>query len=310
MKGEVKVGYRSLIDNLSALRAFVAVVEAGSFSEAGYRLNVMPSTISKHVSFLEEKLRGQLIVRSTKHLSVSELGRRFYDRCLVLLKEAEETEADMLEYQMEPQGRLRVTMGPSFAGHYLPRLIPTFLERYPKISLDFRITPEVLNLIDHSIDVGIRISGNLDPGLIAVKLGANIRTVCVAHSYVEKFGRPTEPADLAEHNCLLTNDASSTAKWKVSKDGHEETVSVSGNLIINHGNIYKQALLDGIGIGYLSRYLVHREIEEGKLIELFAHSGIASSNIYVVYPQRRYLPLKTRVFIDYLRDAFREIPDG
>ncbi|KRB82200.1 LysR family transcriptional regulator [Sphingomonas sp. Root710] len=309
MKGEIKNIYRSMLDNLSALRAFVAVVESGSFSEAGYRLNVMPSTISKHVSFLEEKIHGQLIVRSTKHLSISELGRRFYDRCLIILKEVEETEAEMLEYQMEPQGNLRVTMGPSFAGYHLPPLIPTFLERYPKISVDFRITPEVIDLIDNSIDVAIRISSNLEPGLIAVKLAPNIRSVCVSPAYIEKFGRPAEPKDLVQHNCLLTNDASSSSKWRLLQDGEETVIHVTGNLVVNDGTIYKQAILDGIGIGHLSRYLVYKEIADGTLIELFPESRVINSYIYVVYPQRRNLPLKTRVFIDHLRDAFRGTPE-
>jgi len=309
MKGEVKNIYRSMLDNLSALRAFVSVVESGSFSEAGYRLNVMPSTISKHVSFLEEKLHGQLIVRSTKHLSVSELGRRFYDRCLIILKEVEETEAEMLEYQMEPQGKLRITVGPSFAGFHLPRLIPSFLDRYPKISLDFRVTPEIIDLIDHSVDVAIRISSNLEPGLIAVKLAPNIRSVCVSPGYVEKFGMPAEPKDLEGHNCLLTNEASSTSKWRLLQDGVENVVHVSGNLVVNHGDIYKQAILDGVGIGHLSRYLVYNEINDGRLIELFPDRGVINSYIYVVYPQRRNLPLKTRVFIDHLREAFRGTPE-
>lgn len=309
INGDVKNVYRSMLDNLSALRAFVAVVESGSFSEAGYRLNVMPSTISKHVSFLEEKIHGQLIVRSTKHLSVSELGRRFYDRCLIILKEVEETEAEMLEYQMEPQGRLRVTMGPSFAGHHLPQLIPSFLERYPKVSLHFHITSEVVDLIDHSIDVAVRISSNLEPGLIAVKLAPNIRCVCVSPAYVEKFGMPAEPKDLAAHNCLLTNEASSTAKWRMKQDGVETTVQVSGNLMVNQGDIYKQAILDGVGIGCLSRFLVYQDIKAGRLIELFPERCVVNSHIYVVYPQRRNLPLKTRVFIDHLREAFRDTPE-
>ncbi|MFD2497749.1 substrate binding domain-containing protein [Rhizorhabdus histidinilytica] len=215
----------------------------------------------------------------------------------------------MLEYQMEPQGKLRITVGPSFAGYHLPRLIPSFLERYPKISLDFRVTPELVDLIDHSIDVAIRISSNLEPGLIAVKLAPNIRSVCVSPAYVEKFGMPAEPRDLENHNCLLTNEASSTAKWRLLQDGVENVVHVSGNLVVNHGDIYKQAILDGVGIGHLSRYLVYQEINDGRLIELFPDRGVVNSFIYVVYPQRRNLPLKTRVFIDHLRDAFRGTPE-
>lgn len=308
-RSEVTSTYRSMIDNLSALRAFVAVVEAGSFSEAGYRLNVMPSTISKHVSLLEEKLRGQLIIRSTKSLSVTELGQRFYERSLAILSEVEETEAALLEYQMEPQGKLRITAGPSFADNFLPRLLPGFLEKYPKISLDLRISAEVLDLINNSIDVAIRISSDLDPGLIAVKIAPNIRTICAAPSYIERYGMPETPGDLVNHNCLLASQAASTAKWPLALPGGEEFVQVSGNLIVNHGAVYRAALIDGIGIGYLSRYLVHRELEAGNLIELFPDCRVINSNIYIVYPQRRNLPLKSRAFIDYMRDASRNMPE-
>lgn len=309
-KSDITSTYRSLIDNLSALRAFVAVVEAGSFSEAGYRLNVMPSTISKHISFLEEKIRGQLIVRSTKHLSVSELGQRFYDRCLTILREVEETEAELLEYQMEPQGKLRVTAGPTFARHHLPQLIPPFLQKYPKVSIELRITSEVVDLIDNSIDVAIRISGNLEPGLIAVKLAPNVRTMCVAPAYVERHGMPAQPKDLMLHNCILTKETSSTAKWTIADGaGGEEVVHVSGTMMVDDGTIYRQAVVDGVGIGYLSRYLVYQDIAEGRLIELFPERRIVTSHIYIVYPQRRNLPLKTRAFIDYLRDHFRSPPE-
>lgn len=309
-RSEVTGAYRSMIDNLSALRAYVAVIEAGSFSEAGYRLNVMPSTISKHVSLLEEKFQGQLIIRSTKSLSVTELGHRFYERCLAILGEVEETEADLLAYQMEPQGKLRITAGPSLAETFFPSILPEFLARYPKINLELRVSPEVLDMIENSIDVGIRISSHLDPGLIAVKLAPNLRTICAAPAYLEKHGAPQQPADLAKHNCLLTSEAMSYAKWPLAATnggGVDEVVQVSGNLIVNHGALYRSAVIDGMGVGYLSRYLVRKEIDRGELVELFPDRRVANSNIYIVYPQRRNLPLKTRAFIDFVREAFRKM---
>jgi DNA-binding transcriptional LysR family regulator len=127
----------------------------------------------------------------------------------------------------------------------------------------------------------------------------------VSPAYVEKFGLPAEPKDLGQHNCLLTNDASSSSKWRLLQDGEEQVIHVTGNLVVNDGGIYKQAIMDGIGIGHLSRYLVYKEIADGTLIELFPESRVINSYIYVVYPQRRNLPLKTRVFIDHLREAFR-----
>ncbi len=301
--------YRSTIDNLSALRAFVAVVESGSFSEAGYRLNVVPSTISKHVSLLEERLQGQLLLRSTKQLSITELGRRFYERCLAILHEVEEAENELGEYQTEPQGRLRVTAGPIFGGHHLPALIPSFLEKYPKVSLELKITAETLDMIDNALDVAIRISGNLDPSLIAVKLAPNVRTFCAAPSYLEQHGEPQTPQELVRHNCIVANETARTAKWPIKGEEGDDFVSVSGNLVINHGEVYRRAVIDGLGIGYVARFVVYEDIKAGRLIELFPEHRVTSSFIYAVYPERRNLPLKTRAFIDHVRDAFRTPPE-
>jgi DNA-binding transcriptional LysR family regulator len=309
MRSEVTSTYRSMIDRLSALRAFMAVVEAGSFSEAALRLNVMPSTVSKHVSLLEERFKGQLIIRSTKNLSVTELGHHFYERCMAVIREVEEMESDLLQYQMHPQGKLVVTAGPSFGYHFLPVLLPDFLKKNPSITVKLTISPESLDLIDNSIDVAIRISQHLHPGLVAVKLAPNVRTICAAPSYLEQHGRPEKPSDLAHHNCLLTSDTASGMKWLVGSDDGDKEIQVSSNLIVNNALIYREAVIQGAGIGYLSRYLVYDAIAEGKVIELFPQQRMVNSYIYLAYAQRRNLPLKTRAFIDFMREAFRDRSD-
>jgi len=261
--------YRSTIDNLGALRAFVAVVESGSFSEAGYRLNVVPSTISKHVSMLEERIAGQLLVRSTKRFSVTELGAKFYERCLAILHEIELTESELGEYQTEPQGRLRVTAPTSFAVHHLAGLIPSFIAKHPRVSLDLRLTSNVLDLVSDGVDVAIRISADLEPNLVAVKLAPNIRTYCVAPAYIDKYGKPETPQQLADHNCILTNEIASRAKWPFMEEGGINYVTVSGNLIVDNGDMYRRAIVDGLGVGYMAKFLAYDDIQSGRLIELF-----------------------------------------
>ena len=309
IKNEVGGLYRSLFDNITALRAFTAVVETGSFSEAGHKLKVVPSTISKHVSMLEDRIQGQLLLRSTKQFSVTELGRRLYERSLVILREVESTEVELGAYRAEPQGQLRVTAPPVFAYHHFSALIPRFLAQFPKVSLDLNLTAETVNLIDHAVDVAIRISSHLDPNLIAVKLAPNMRTICVAPAYVARHGQPARPEELAGHNCILTSSTASMAKWPIGEGAETSAVSVSGNLVVNNGEMYRRAILDGIGIGYSARFLVYDDIKCGRLIELFPSMRIVSSHIYAVYAERRNLPLKTRAFIDFVRDAFRTPPE-
>ena len=300
---------RSTIENISALRSFVAVVESGSFSEAGVRLNVVPSTVSKHVSLLEEKLHGQLLQRSTKHVSVTEFGRRFHEHCLAILNEVALAEVDLSEFQQEPQGNLRVAAGPVLGSHYLPALVASFLARYPRVSLDLRLNPETVDLIDNGIDVAIRISSNLHPSLVAIKLAPNIRTICASPGYIARHGRPATPQDLVRHNCILSSDAAKSAKWPFMGVNGEDFVAVSGNVIINQGDVYRQVVLEGVGIGHIGRFLAYEDIRAGRLLELFPGHHIAASYIYAVYPQARNLSLKARAFIDHVREHFRQRPD-
>lgn len=304
------LGYRSQIDDLAALRAFVAVVETGSFADAGRRLRVVPSTISKHVSNLEERIAGQLIVRSTKRLFVSELGRRFYDRCLVILHEVQEAEAEIGQYNAEAQGVLKVTAPTVFAGHHLGPILSSFLAKYPKVTVDLTVTTETLDLIETGIDVAIRISSSLDPGLIALKLAPNMRVYCASPQYLELHGTPGSVAELANHNCVISRGHTRYAKWPmICPDGTVQEIEISGNFVTDSGDLVRNALLDGVGIGYVARFLIQQDINSGRLIELFPNNRIVTSHLYAVYVDRRNMPIKTRAFLDHLHTWFKPLPD-
>jgi DNA-binding transcriptional LysR family regulator len=300
---------RSVIDNLSLLRAFVAVVEAGSFSEAGRRLRVVPSTVSKHISALESRLNGHLVVRSTKHLSVTELGHRFYEHCLAILRQVEEAELEIGEYNAEPQGLLKVSAAPVFATRHLAPIFYRFLQKNPKVTLDTTLTTTSEDLVARGIDVAIRISNDLDLGLIALKLAANTRVYCAAPVYLERCGRPATGTELLSHNCLLVRGVAQSARWPIRNErGEIEHVTVSGNFVSDNGDVLRQMLLAGLGVGHLARFMVHDHLATGDLVELFPDSRVVASHIYAVYPERRNMPLKTRAFLDHLRAEFRDPP--
>ena len=298
--------HRGAIDDLSTLRIFVAVIESGSFTEAGRRMRIVPSTVSKHISGLESRLRGQLITRSTQRLSVTELGRRFYERCLTILQEVDEAENEVGQYQSEPQGRLRISAAPVLTVRHLMPVLNDFLRKYPKVSLDLTVTTVPEDLVANGIDAAIRLSNNLDPNLVAVKLGPSERIYCVAPSYIERHGRPGSVADLVDHNCLVIQNLAQSAHWPMRlPDGTDETVVVSGNFVSSNADTVRQALVAGLGIGYLARFIVDEDLASGALIDLFPDQRRIVSNIYVVFPQRRNLPLKTRTLVDFLKAEFR-----
>lgn len=299
-------GYRSALDDLRALRVFVAVVETGSLTEAARRLSIAPSTVSKHVSALESRVRGQLIVRSTKTIHVTELGRRFNARCQSIIREVESAELEVGEYNAEPQGVLKVSAAPVFAVKHLAPVIARFLEKHPKVTVELELSNAEEDLVANGIDAAIRISSKLDDNLVAVKLAANVRVYCAAPSYLAKHGRPASVTDLVNHNCLIIQSVAQSAVWPMRReDGVIEQIAVRGTFRCNNGDMLRQALLQGMGIGHLARFMVHDHIASGDLVELFPESRVVASHIYVVFPSKRNMPLKTRAFVDHLRAEFQ-----
>ncbi|MEG3143139.1 LysR family transcriptional regulator [Sphingomonas sp. RT2P30] len=297
------------LDNLALLRAFVAVVELQSFTAAGKRLNVVPSTVSKHIAALEQTLSCQLVVRTTKTLSITELGTRFYRRCLVILHEVDEAEIEVSDYKSAPQGLLRVSAPVTLATHVLAPIFFRFKRLYPKVTLELSLTPASRDLVASGTDVAIRISSGLDPNLIALKLAPNMRLYCASPAYLEARGMPATPVDLHEHDCVVVRSIQQSSSWPFqTADGRVEHVVVSGGLSADNVELVAQAVRAGLGVGHLSRFLVEDDIANGRLVELFPGNRVVESHIYAVYPERRNLALKTRAFVDHLREEFRNPP--
>jgi DNA-binding transcriptional LysR family regulator len=300
--------YRSRVDDLRALRTFVAVVEENSFSGAARRLSVVPSTITKHVQSLEERFEGHLIARSTKRLAITDLGERVYKQSVSILADVAEMEQELRENNSTSQGVLKITVPTGFAAHHLAPIISSFVEKYPRIMLDVRATNDTLDLIADGFDAAIRLSTQLDLGLIAIKLTPNPAVYCAAPFYLEHYGTPRSTEELLEHNCLVTRGFYG-GRWPIlSADGKIQHLAVRGNLMTNDGDILRAALLAGFGIGYIARFQVYNDLNSGRLIELFPGQDASTSQMYAVYPAQRKTPLKTRVFIDHLRGAFRARP--
>jgi DNA-binding transcriptional LysR family regulator len=300
-------GYRSALDDLRALRVFVAVVETGSLTDAARRLNIAPSTVSKHISALEARVRGQLIVRSTKQIHVTELGQRFNARCQTIIREVEGAELEVHDYNAEPQGLLRLSAAPVFAIKHLAPMIARFVSKHPKVSVDLDLTNTEEDLVANGIDAALRISSKLDDNLVAVKLAPNVRVYCAAPSYLARYGQPASVTELVNHNCLIINSVSQSSVWPMRRDdGVIEQIAVSGNFKCNNGDMLRQALLQGMGIGHLARFMVHDHLTSGDLVELFPESRVIASYIYVVFPSKRNMPLKTRAFVDHLRAEFQQ----
>ena len=297
-----------MADSLGEMAVFSRVVATGSLSAAGRELGLSPAIVSRRLAALEARLGVRLINRTTRSLHLTEEGATYYDTCARLLSEIEEADSAVSAGRVEPQGALRVALPASFGHLHVAPLVPEFARRYPKVQLALSLSDRSVNIMDEGFDMAVCIADLRDSSLAARRLAPNRRIVCASPAYLATHGTPRTPEDLAKHNCLVVSDF--TANWEYkTRDGRSTSVRVQGRYACDNWEVLRQWALAGLGIALKSTWDVYRQLEEGSLVELLSeytfHSDVA---IYAVYPHRRFLPAKTRVFIEFLAESFGPDP--
>lgn len=294
------------MDKSSEMAVFVEVARKGSFSAAARRLQLSPSAVSKLVTRMEERLGSRLFNRTTRKLSLTEGGQRYFSRCVEILADIDAAEELLAGYQHAPKGELIVSCSPGFARFQLLPLIPRFLEQHPELELNLQTAGEKVDLLSHNIDVAIRLGNLKDSTLVARKLGESYRVVCASPQYLEVHGTPKKADDLASHNCLTISADKEFNRWTLTRGKKQQVVTVSGNLVSNSVDSMYEMALQGLGVINLAEFIVGRELKSGRLVPLLKNYRSDSQLIHAVYPHRRHLPAKVRVFIDFLLSEFSE----
>ena len=297
-----------MADNLQEMSVFARVVGAGSLSAAARELGLSPALISRRLAALEARLGVRLINRTTRSLHLTDDGARYYEACSRVLADIEEADAAVGAGRVEPRGLLRVALPASFGHLHIAPLIPAFAERYPSIRLALSLSDRNVNLIEEGFDLAVRIAHLEDSSLTARRLAPNRRVVCASPAYLRRHGTPRTPDDLLQHNCLTTSEAPMSWEYQ-GPDGRPGAVRVSGRHSCDNWEVLREWARAGLGVALKSTWDVHRLLAEGSLVEVCRgytfHSDVA---IYAVYPSRRLLPAKTRVFIEFLADSFGPDP--
>ena len=299
---------RHVIHDLGSLRLFAAVVEAQSLSKAARRLALAPSTASKRLSDLEARLGTTLINRTTRRLAITAAGRTFHEYCQRALHELDEAEAEMLDYNQVPRGHLRVTAPTVLAVRHISPRLPEFMRRYPEISIEFVLTSRRLDLMGDVIDVAIRVMEIPDPGVEAERLCANRRVYCAAPAYLERFGTPRSPEDLARHNCLIAKGEVFNNVWTFKKGNRLQQMRVSGSLTADNGELIREAVVGGVGIARLPTFLIGQDLKAGTVREVLAPYAFQTTTMYAVLPHRRPRPRKQEAFVAFLKEMFSPVP--
>ncbi|MBS7544685.1 LysR family transcriptional regulator [Ancylobacter oerskovii] len=291
------------------MQVLVEVADRGSFSAAGRSLRLSPSAVSKMVARIEARLGVRLLVRSTRALVLTPEGEAYVARARIILAGIEEAERQVAGgAAAEPRGRLRVSASVAFGEHYLVPLIPQFLARYPRVSLDLSLTDSVIDLLGERTDLAIRIGPLRDSSLKARRLSESRRVIVGAPAYLERHGVPATPDDLEGHNCLRFNFRRSMDDWpfRDPATGASFTRSVGGNFEGNSGATVRRLALEGLGLARIGAFHIHADIEAGALVPVLEDYNAGDiEQMSAVYVGHAHLDARIRAFVDFLAERIR-----
>lgn len=294
------------MDRLTSLAVFGRVVEGGGFSAAARRLNMSVTMVSKHVQALEDRLGARLLNRTTRKVSLTEIGQAYYERSSQILAELEEADRVASALHATPRGQLRLHI----AGHistFMAPVLREYLTLYPAVTVDLTAGDRMVDLIEDGYDLAIRVTPPPDSGLIVRRLTAWRHVLTCAPAYLDTHPTPVRLSDLAHHNCLRYAFYPYGDEWRFeTSEGKTASVKVAGNMVSNSAALLRALTLDGGGVFLAPMFLVGQDLETGSLVRLLPEHRPVEFAINAIYPHRRHLSTKVRSFLDLLAERFTE----
>ncbi len=298
------------MDRVADLALFLRVLDLGSISAAARSLDLSAAVASQRLKRLERDLGVRLLHRTTRRLHATAEGLELAERGRAPIEELDALTAGLRRAGSEPAGLLRVTTSASFGRMYISPLLPAFQERCPAVRLSVNLSDERVDLVAAGMDLAIRIGALDDSSLVARKLADNRRVLAASPAYLRRHRAPAQPQDLADHECLLLVGAQGRSDyWRlVDAAGGATAVRVNGRLESNFGEVLRDAALAGLGIAHFSAWHVHEDLRAGRLLEVLPGYRLPDTGIHAVMPQRRFVPLRVRAFVDFVAESFGPVP--
>jgi DNA-binding transcriptional LysR family regulator len=293
------------MDRLTALQVFRHVAELNSFAEAGRRLGLSASAITKNVAELEASLGMRLINRTTRRMALTEEGRIYLQYVTQGLDALARADQILSPTRTAPAGTLRVSAPMTVTLTRLSTEIPAFLTRYPDLKLDLHLDDRRVDIVREGFDLAIRASDNLeDSSLVARKLDVMRHVLCAAPSYFERHGKPRTPSDLKMHNCIRFSLSGHADTWEFRKDGRIERIAIDGRYSVSSSLAVRDALREGFGVSLIPYSYIEGDLKLGRLQSMLDDWKTVETTLYAVYPARQHLAPKIRVFLDFLVEEF------
>ena len=289
------------MDKLTGMLVFVRVSRTGSFVGGARDLGLSRAMATKHIMRLENSLGIRLFNRTTRSLSLTEIGATYLERCQQVLVDIEEMDAAVTHLQTKPRGTLKISAPPFIGVSHIAPALSEFLEKYPDLNVEMILQGSPGDLIDEGIDIAILLGSLEDSSLIARKLVSSPLVVCGTSGYFNKHGTPVTPDDLSEHSCLVNWAIPPRDQWQFKTAKGNQTIKVSGRMQANVADPIRIAAVKGLGIIMLPNYIVGNDIKAGRLQVILHEYAISPLDIHAVYPHRKYLSAKVRSFLDFLQ---------
>jgi len=297
------------MDRLRAYEVFVTVVNRGSFTRAADALETSPANVTRYVNELEAHLGTRLLNRTSRRLSLTEGGETLYSRCKSILDDVAETEGLVSLASVEPRGRLRINAPVTFGILHLAPLWPGFMRKHPGVELDVSLNDRVVDIVEEGYDLAIRISGTGSTSHPARKLATSRNILCASPAYLARYGYPVSPTDLLEHRCIGYSYAATGDEWQlIDRESTAHTVKVDYHMRTNNGDTARAAALGGQGVIWQPTFLVGNDLRAGTLVQVLPEYRLPDIDVLALYPSRRHLSARIRAAIDFLVDAFGDVP--
>jgi DNA-binding transcriptional LysR family regulator len=288
------------MDKITGMTIFTRVAKSGSFTAAADELSMSRAMVSKHIMSLESSLGIRLLNRTTRRLSLTEVGRSYLERCLAILEEIEETEASVTQLQSEPRGTLRISAPPFFGSKQLVPAIIEYGRQFPDVQFELILHGGLVDMIEENMDLAIRLDDLGDSMLVARNVGLSKLILCGSPDYFRKNGVPCDPEELKQHNCLVSTTLPPGAVWSFVDGKTEKKIRVEGSLQSNIAGAIRSAVIGGLGLAILPSYMVGEELRKGLLQQALTEQLSASVAIQAVYPHRKFLSAKVSTFVNFL----------
>lgn len=294
------------MDAITRMRCFIQVVDSNGFSAAAREMGRSKALVSKYIGELEDELGVRLLNRTTRQISLTEVGEAYYKEASDILQRIDDLQASVQSTHHEARGRLRVSAPRSMGDGLINRAIMEFLVAEPEITIDLRLDDRFVDLVEEGFDVAIRVTDLEDSSLIARKVAPFSTVVCATPAVLARYGQPQHPSDLAGKPCIVDTNYRHKTNWHFAENGTRFAVPVRGRIEVNSASAARDAAICDLGFLRTPRMFVHQDLADGRLLpvlEGFDHDGPA---IYAVYPHRRHLSGKVRSFVDFLAAWFGE----